>query len=113
MKLFEITDYNKDNKILTVDLSTGNRCHIPLLNFETWLIRSERLQWIADYPDHNGEHVQEAGIMSLEQYWEMSHHFIHADIYDFIVIHFVDDSKSIQQSLKKITDNYGKTTNVV
>lgn len=94
-RLFNIIEYNIDSNVLTVELDTPNRCHIPLDRFESWLKKSDRLQWVNDYSDASGEHCQETGEYSLEQYWELPSALIKNDIYDFIVIHFV----SIKETL--------------
>jgi hypothetical protein len=109
--LFEITEYNvdRDCNVLCVDLSTEHRCHIPLTQFEKWLQRTDRLSWVHDWSDHDGEHCQETGEYSTEQYWEMSTAFIKHDIYEFIVIHFVSDAfKDIKDSITKITHEYAR-----
>lgn len=106
--LFEIIDYNADTdcNVLTVDLSTDNRCHIPLDKFQAWLKPTDRLQWVHDWSDHDGDHCQETGEYSLDQYWQMAHAFIKHDIYEFIVIHFVDPFKGIKNSITKMTTEY-------
>ena len=107
--LFEVIDYNvdRDCNLLFVALSTDNNCYIPLDQFEKWLKRSDRLEWSHDWSDHDGEHCQVSGKWTIQEYWEQYHElFLKKDIYDFIVIHFTDPFKDIQNSITKITTEY-------
>ena len=106
-QLFTVLDFNRDQdtNILTVDLDC-NRCHIPLKKFEKWLDRTDRLDWVHDWSDHNGDHCQETGRYNISQYWEMSAKQINKDIYEFIVIHFVNPFKGIIDSINEITAEY-------
>ena len=105
MKLFSINGFERceDNNILTV-YTDKNTCHLPLKDFERWLKKTDRLKWIEDWSDHDGEHCQESGEYTLSQYWDMGSRFVSSDIYDFIVIHFVNPFKS--ESLNKILKHY-------
>lgn len=108
--LFKILDFNVDSDIncLHVELDTDHKCHIPLDQFEKWLERTDRLAWTHDWSDHNGEHCQETGQYTIDQYWDMSAKFIKHDIYEFIVINFIDPIKGIKDSITKITSEYAK-----
>lgn len=115
--LFEVIDYNvdRDCNLLFVALSTENNCYIPLRKFERWLDRTDRLDWVHDWSDQNGDHCQETGRYKISQYWEMSSRQIHQDIYEFIVIHFVDPFQGIIDSITEITNEHARkqATNVV
>jgi hypothetical protein len=107
--LFEIIDFITDRNInsLTVELE-NNTCEIPLSKFEAWLERTDRLNWVHDWSDHSGEHCQESGTYTLDQYWDMSHQYIAHDIYTYILINFVDPFKDIKNSITKITAEYAR-----
>jgi hypothetical protein len=106
--LMKIVDFylDREDNQLTVDLDTDNRCYIQVDQFEAWLKRTDRLQWVHDYADYTGEHCQDTGEYSLDQYWQMAQAYIKHDIYEFIVIHFVDPFKGIKDSITKITTEY-------
>jgi hypothetical protein len=108
MKLFDIIHFERceENNILTAQLDNGNNCHIPLTDFTKWLKRTDRLGWSEDYSDYSGEHLQETGEYSLDQYWEMGTRFIHHDISDFIMIHFVNPFNEIPKSIHHIINHY-------
>lgn len=107
--LMKIIDFNldRDDNQITVDLDT-NRCFIPLDQFEAWLKRTDRLQWVHDYSDYTGEHCQDTGEYSFDQYWQMAQAYIKHDIYEFIVINFIDPIKGIKDSITNITTEYAR-----
>lgn len=107
--LMKIIDFNldRDDNQITVDLDT-NRCFIPLDQFESWLKRTDRLQWVHDYSDYTGEHCQDTGEYSFDQYWQMAQAYIKHDIYEFIVINFIDPIKGIKDSITNITTEYAR-----
>jgi len=107
--LFEIIDFIAERNLnsLTVELE-NTTCEIPLSKFEDWLHRTDRLNWVHDWSDHSGEHCQESGTYTLDQYWDMSHQYIAHDIYTYILINFVDPFKDIKNSITKITAEYAR-----
>jgi hypothetical protein len=108
--LMKIIDFNldRDDNQLTVETDKYRSCQINLEQFEAWLKRTDRLQWIHDWSDHDGGHCQENGEYSLDQYWQMADAFIKHDIYEFIVINFIDPIKDIKHSITKITHEYAR-----
>jgi len=109
MKQFTINDFERCEETNTLTVYTDkNTCLIPLSDFERWIKHTERLQWIEDWSDHAGEHCQESGEYTIEQYWEMGSRLISSDIYDFIVIHFINPFKDIPNTLNQITTEYAK-----
>lgn len=108
--LLKIIDFNvdKDDNALTVELNTHNTCHIKLDQFEQWLERTDRLEWVRDWADHDGDHFQVTGKYSFKEYWAIYRGSIHQDIYDFIVINFIDPVKGIKDSITKITNEYAR-----
>lgn len=106
--LLKIIDFNvdRDDNALTVELNTHNTCHIKLDQFEQWLERTDRLEWVRDWADHDGDHCQVTGKYSFKEYWAIYRGSIHQDIYDFIVINFIDPVKGIKDSITKITNEY-------
>lgn len=103
MKKFEITEYNvdRDCNVLCADLSTGHRCHIQLDQFENWLNSTDRLEWVNDWADHDGDHCMVSGKYSIAEYWGIYWGCIHKDIQDFIQINFID---SFENLTTKITE---------
>ena len=83
-KLFNITDFNLWEKEIEV-LTDKKDYFIPRQKFEDWLRWDDRLNWEMNYSDHNGDHKQETGVMSLEEYWSTDQKGIKEDLYDYIV----------------------------
>lgn len=102
-----ILHYERDinTNILSVQLES-NTCHIPLIAFERWLIQSDKLSWVHDWSDESGQHCQETGEYTIEQYWDMGMRHIKADIYDFFVIHKFITPQPIEKSLNIICNEY-------
>lgn len=99
--LFEIIDFITERNLnsLTVELE-NNTCEIPLSKYEDWLQRTDRLNWVHDWSDHTGEHCQETGTYTLDQYWKMSSRHIAHDIYSFILAHFLDAIKDVKKPIR-------------
>lgn len=109
-KLFKITDFSvehDDNEIIAT-LDTQHVCHIPLNKFERWLKQTDRLEWVHEYSDNTGDHIQETGRYTMDQYWGMSRAYLKYDIYEFIGIHFIDPFTSIKESIIKINREYAR-----
>lgn len=108
--LMKIIDFNldRDDNQLTVELDQYKSCQINLGQFEGWLKRTDRLQWIHDWADHDGDHCQDQGEYTLDQYWQMADAYIKHDIYEFIVINFIDPIKGIKNSITNITNEYAR-----
>jgi hypothetical protein len=108
--LMQIIDFNLDREEnqLLVELDQYKSCQIKLSQYEAWLKRTDRLEWVSDYADYTGSHCQETGEYSLDQYWDLPQDYIKHDIYEFIVINFIDPIKDIKNSITKITHEYAR-----
>lgn len=90
-KLFEIEDFNLWEDEIEVFLTKGEvqrEKNIPRAKFENWLKDSGRLDWEDNYSDHTGEHVQETGSMTIDQYWDDCHFEQKCfDLYEYLILH--------------------------
>lgn len=87
---FKIESYEIANNEITVMLekySIGIPITIPQDKFEWWLRVNNKLDWTMDTSDHQGEHQQFFGTMSLGEYWDGDKHYIHKDLYEYITSH--------------------------
>ena len=66
------------DEILAED-STGRQHIISMPAFERWLLISGGLEWVLDVSEA-GEHVQSAGTMTMEEYWNFHETFHRIDI---------------------------------
>lgn len=106
-QLFKVVSFerNVEQNELFVELETNN-VWIPLNQFEKWLADSDRLYWEHNYSDHNGDHVQECGLYTIDQYWQMASIYILNDIYEYFIVNkFVDPFAGIKNSITKILEN--------
>lgn len=88
-KLFEIEDYNiSDEEIEVTTFKNGEEKNyiIDRQKFERWLRHNDKLDYCFDWSDYRGDHQQDTGQMSLEEYWESSRKCICEDIYDYIIV---------------------------
>ena len=88
-KLFEIEDYNISEEEIEVIAFKNNEeknYTIDRQKFENWLRFNDKLDYCLDWADYAGEHQQETGQMSLDEYWESSRECIKEDLYDYIII---------------------------
>lgn len=60
---------------------------IPRDKFELWLRTDGNLDWVIDGVDHEGEHTQAEGTMTLEEYWDSDIKSIYNDFYNYICSH--------------------------
>lgn len=88
-KLFDIKDYNVWENDIEI-FSDKKDWIISRSGFENWLRFSDRLNWEMNISDHNGNHVQETGVMSIEEYWSLDQNSIKTDLYDYVVIKVLD-----------------------
>ena len=104
-QLFEITDYNlwEDD----IEVFTDKKDYFIIRQkFENWLRFSDRLNYEMNYSDHNGEHIQETWVMSLEEYWGLTRKEIIKDLYDYIVVKIIgEETFDIFKVLNKIIDS--------
>lgn len=88
-KLFEIEDYNisdEEIEVTTFKNDVEKNYTIDRQKFEKWLRHNDKLDYCFDWSDYAGEHQQEVGQMSLDEYWESGREYIYQDLYDYIII---------------------------
>lgn len=87
---FTIESYDtKDGEVIvmTEKYSIAITVTIPQDKFEWWLRLEDKLEWCIDTADHQGEHQQFFGTMSLEEYWATDERYIKEDLYKYIITH--------------------------
>lgn len=111
-KLFEIEEYNLFDDEIEVTITRGEQektISVPRERFERWLENNGRLDYCRDWADYSGEHQQDTGTMTIEDYWDWStYREIKSDLYDFIVTKMMDVRKvfDVQTPLKNILNTY-------
>lgn len=111
VKLFEIIDFNLFDEEIEVIAVKGERektISVPRARFEKWLQNDGRLNYCIDSVDHTGEHVQDLGTISIEDYWSDINIEKKRDLYEFIVLKMMDSRKifDIQTSLQSILKTF-------
>lgn len=106
-QLFEIEDFNLFDEEIEVIASKGEQektISVPRGRFEKWLVNTDRLEYCTDSVDHTGEHVQDLGTISVEDYWDDINIEKKRDLYEFIILKMMDSRKifDVQISLKSI-----------
>jgi hypothetical protein len=101
MKLFKISDYEKNENVINVFTETDQQIDINYTKFMDWLTWDERREWVMDYSE-GGEHIQKSGTLSDEEYWNSSRSQIIEDLYDFIICRQMDWQKATEQFLNQI-----------
>lgn len=108
--LFNIIEYIlTDNEIETFILynnMTERKIDIPRNKFEDWLLFDDRLNTEMNLSDESGNHKQELGQLSLDEYWALNRSEIEKDLYDYIVINYESEKVfDIDKSLAKILNH--------
>ena len=80
MARFTIEEYNRYNGEILAETVDGRQWPIQEPDFENYLERNGLLDWELNYADLKGEHVQQAGKMDIEEYFELDHKYIKLDI---------------------------------
>lgn len=94
MKLFEIEDYNVFENEDLIEVFTDKKDYsFSLSKFNYWLEKSDRLEWCDDGVDHNGVHVQQTGVMTIDDYWQGDTRLIRNDLYDYIILKIESEKK--------------------
>ena len=109
-QLFEIDDFNLWDKEIEVFLIQGEKekeVSISRAKFEKWLKDSGRLDYCNDSADYAGEHQQETGSISLDNYWNDIMIDKRKDLYDYIILNMVDNRIifDIESPIKRILEN--------
>lgn len=84
---FSIESYDINQNEIIVMLqkyNIGIPITIPVDRFEWWLRLNGKLEWIIDTSDHQGEHQQFFGTMSIPEYWATEEKYIIKDLYEYI-----------------------------
>jgi len=88
--LFEISDYNVWENDIEI-FSNKKDWVISRKGFENWLLFDDRLNWEMNVSDHAGEHQQETGVMTLDEYWSLDQEAIKKDLYDYVVTRVIGE----------------------
>jgi hypothetical protein len=109
--LFEIEDFNlfdEEIEVIAIKGEQEKTISVPRGRFEKWLQNDDRLEYCIDSVDHTGEHVQNLGTISVEDYWSDINISKTRDLYEFIVLKMMDSRKifDIQTPLKSILNAY-------
>lgn len=103
---FKIESYEIANNEIIVMLekyNAGIPVTIPQDKFEWWLRVENKLDWELNASDHQGQHQQFFGTMSLAEYWDGDKHYIHNDLYEYITSHPIKkDGVTFSNSLENI-----------
>ena len=94
-KLFNITWFEKIGDTIHLEVNDDSY-EISLEKFELLLLTHDRLNWEINYSDHNGNHVQRSGVMSMDEYWSSNKQYIIEDINDFLIIQKLEMRKVSQ-----------------
>jgi len=89
MKHFDVSDFIRQHNKILVNIEKDNiliPITIPQDKFETFLLVTDKLQWEMNYSEA-GEHKQESGTMSYEEYWSQDANIIEGDLYEYITTH--------------------------
>lgn len=105
-QLFEITDFTLFDEEIEVTIERGERektISVPRARFEKWLQNTDRIDYCKDYCEA-GEHVQQTGTFTIENYWGDINIEKKTDLYEFIVLKMMDVRKTfdIETPLKSI-----------
>jgi len=87
---FTIESYEVTNEEVTVmaeKYNIGIPVTIPRDKFEWWLRVEDKLNWELNTSDHQGQHQQFFGTMSLAEYWDTNSQYIKQDLYEYIIGH--------------------------
>jgi hypothetical protein len=80
-----ILDYLTTETEITI-ITEGKDQVFSLKELEGYLIRTDALDWELDFSDGSGEHVQNVGQMSMEEYFDTSRSRILMDLQGFLEI---------------------------
>lgn len=91
-KLFNITWFEKIGDTIHLEVNRDDY-EIAVEKFELFLLIHDRLNWEINYSDHNGNHVQRSGVMSMNEYWDSNKEYIMEDLNYFLVTQKLDIKK--------------------
>lgn len=79
MKNYSVEEFNRFQGEIMVECESDQYA-VNEADFEKYLQRNNCLEWEMNYSDHNGEHVQRTGNMSLDEYFAQPRGFIKIDL---------------------------------
>lgn len=100
-QLFEIENYDVRNnhiEVFTVKHMTCIPVRIPLDTYTAFLLRTDKRQFELNYSDHQGEHVQRCGTMTMEEYWNQNDSYIKSDLYEYITTHPINFRGEVREN---------------
>lgn len=105
-KLFKIVNYTLEENQIVVDIDRHGKeeeIKIPRRPYEQWLEDSSRLEWVNDWSNHEGMHMQQTGTFELDMYWHDSFIDKKNDLYDWLILKKVSEGVfKIEQPLSNI-----------
>jgi hypothetical protein len=112
--LIEIDTWEMDLNLIKVSALKNNipvDYELSIVKFEAFIDRHGKRDYCSDPSDYRGEHVQDAGTMSWDEYYEST--YLMEDLIEFIIIQeadqvFTDISAGINK-IVAMTGNYSKS----
>ena len=110
----EIDTWEMDLNLIKVSVLKNNipvDYELSIVKFEAFIDRHGKRDYCGDSSDYRGEHVQNAGTMAWDQYYESA--YLMEDLTEFIMIQeadkvFTDISAGINR-IVEMTGNYPKS----
>lgn len=85
-------------KVFVTHENVGLTVTIPEDKYNIWLRTTGKLDWCMDYADHQGEHVQKEGVMTIDEYWNTTHvEIIQYELYEYISTHPIKYKTEVRQ----------------
>lgn len=105
-RIYSIVSIDIDKILVTVNVNSTLPTEIEKERFNQWLIDNNRLEWVNDTSNERGEHHQQTGVLTLDQYYELPEVYLKSDMYDYLT-HITKTGKlsnlpAIAQSLKDL-----------
>ena len=107
MARFTIEEYNRYNGEILAETVDGSQFPIHEQDFEDYLDRNGLLDWELNYADLEGEHVQQAGRMDIEEYFELEEKFIKLDLEAYLESKYV--VKSVTRYISDMASRFSNT----
>lgn len=94
---------SSEQKELEIEVKIRKRC------FWDFIVFNDKANWELNSSDSSGEHVQQSGQMSEEEYFELDNETVYQDIYEFIAGNPIRyRSQIVEDSLKSILNSFNQ-----
>lgn len=105
-QLFQISHFYRSSKWIVVYIRGQQASYnVNREDFEQWLERTDRLEWINVTPDYSGEPVEETGTYTMKEYWALPSWQIERHLYEHIIYSQSDGYFDLKKSIDKVTRN--------